>query len=190
MMFSTRLLHPTITLCCAAAVITGWLAIPLATGTRAADVPEVGDVAPAFELVASDGQTYKLADFKGKRAVVVAWFPKAFTGGCTMECKSITRDGGKIRDFDVAYFMASVDTAKENAAFAESLGADFPILADPDKKVADAYGVLTPSGYARRWTFYIGLDGRIQAVDKRVNPATSAADIVAKLEELGVDRSK
>jgi len=153
---------------------------------HAAEAPEVGQPAPAFELKASDGKTYKLSDYKDKQAVVIAWYPKAFTGGCTMECKSITKNGNKIRGFDVAYFMASVDDAKENADFAESLGANFPLLADPTKKVAEAYGVLTPSGYARRWTFYIGKDGRIQAIDKRVNPATSAEDIAKTLLQLGV----
>jgi peroxiredoxin Q/BCP len=84
----------------------------MSTGTNAqTSAPElkVGDQAPDFTLQASDGKTYKLADFKGKKAVVVAWFPKAFTSGCTIECKSLAQNGDKIRKFNVAYFMASVD---------------------------------------------------------------------------------
>jgi peroxiredoxin Q/BCP len=64
---------------------------------------KAGDMAPDFTLQASDGKTYKLSDFRGKKAVVVAWFPKAFTQGCTTECKSLAANGDKIRKFDVAY---------------------------------------------------------------------------------------
>ncbi len=150
---------------------------------------KAGDPAPNFTLKASDGKTYKLADFKGKQAVVIAWFPKAFTGGCTMECKSMRADGALLKKFDVAYFTASVDPVegeKGNAAFAKSLELDYPILSDPEKKTADMFGVLNPKGMANRWTYYIGKDGKILHVDKAVKPATHAADIAAKLEELGV----
>jgi peroxiredoxin Q/BCP len=83
----------------------------------------------------------------------------------------------------------SVDDLKKNTEFAESLSADYPILADPDKKVAEAYGVLMPVvGLAKRWTFYIGKDGKILAIDKDVKVDTAGADIAAKLGELGVPR--
>ena len=134
------------------------------------------------------------ADFKGKRAVVLAWFPKAFTSGCTVECKSLAANGAKIRAYDVAYFMASTDPVegeKGNKAFAESEKADFPILSDPNKEAANAYGVIHPErGFARRWTFYIDKDGKIAAIDKEVKPPTSAEDMVAKLEELKVAKVK
>ena len=150
----------------------------------------VGDQAPDFKLAASDGKTYHLADFKGKKAVVVAWFPRAFTQGCTVECKSLAASGDKIRKYDVAYFMASVDPVegeKGNKAFAASEKADFPMLSDSTKEVATAYGVLNPQwGVANRWTFYIGKDGKIVAIDKAVKPPTSAEDMVAKLAELKV----
>jgi peroxiredoxin Q/BCP len=81
-----------------------------------------------------------------------------------------------------------VDDAETNRKFAESLGADFPILADPGKGVARAYGVLGPFGVARRWTFYIGPDGRIQHVDKAVKTSTAGTDIAARLGALGVGR--
>src|SRR5262245_710733 len=70
---------------------------------------KVGDPAPDFKLTGSDGKTYTLSQFKGKKAVVLAWFPKAFTSGCTVECKSLAANGDKLRQYDVAYFMASVD---------------------------------------------------------------------------------
>jgi peroxiredoxin Q/BCP len=85
---------------------------------------------------------------------------------------------------NVAYFGASVDSADTNARFAESLGLPYPVLSDPGKDVARAYGVLAPSGYASRWTFYIGADGRILGIDKKVSVASHGGDIVAKLTDL------
>jgi peroxiredoxin Q/BCP len=172
------------------ASLAGWLA----AGSAAAADLQVGDPAPDFTLSASDGKTYHLADFKGKKAVVLAWFPKAFTSGCTIECKSLAANGAKIREYDVAYFMAStdaVDGEKGNKAFAESEKADFPILGDPGKETANAYGVINPQwGVARRWNFYIDKDGKIAAIDKEVKPPTSAEDMVAKLGELKVARAR
>ena len=165
----------------------------MATGANAqTPAPElkVGDQAPDFSLQASDGKTYKLSDFKGKKAVVVAWFPKAFTSGCTIECKSLAQNGDKIRKFNVAYFMASVDPVDQNKGFAEQEKADFPLLSDPSKETAKAYGVLNQNGMARRWTYYIGKDGKVLGVDKEVKPATSAEDMVAKLGEYHVEPAK
>jgi thioredoxin-dependent peroxiredoxin len=165
--------------------------LALGTMARGAELT-VGDDAPDFTLAASDGKTYRLADFKGKKAVVLAWFPRAFTPGCTIECKSLAANGDKIRQYEVAYFMAStdaVDGEKGNKAFAESEKADFPILGDPTKETAAAYGVLNAErGFAYRWTFYIDKDGKIAAIEKAVKPATSAEDMLAKLEELKVKK--
>ncbi len=150
----------------------------------------VGDTAPDFTLQASDGKTYKLSQFKGKQPVVVAWFPAAFTRGCTIECKSLAENSDKIRQFNVSYFMASVDPLegeKGNKAFAEAQGATFPLLSDPTKQVATAYGVLNEKGMANRWTFYIDKDMKITAIDKAVQPATSAEDMIAKLKDLRVE---
>jgi peroxiredoxin Q/BCP len=155
---------------------------------------KVGDAAPDFELKASDGKTYKLSEFKGKQAVVVAWFPKAFTGGCTKECKSMRESGKAIRQFDVAYFTASTDPVegdRGNAAFAKSLELDYPILSDPQQTTSKAYGVLNADrGVANRWTFYIGKDGKIQHIDKMVKTDSHGQDIAAKLQELGVAKAK
>jgi thioredoxin-dependent peroxiredoxin len=158
----------------------------LAAFPASAEELKPGDMAPDFELQASDGKTYKLSDFRGKQAVVVAWYPKAFTGGCTIECKSLATKGNLIRAYDVTYFMASVDPVEQNKGFAEQQKADFPLLSDPTKKVAESYGVLAALGYAKRWTFYIGKDGKILAIDQSVKPETSAEDMAAKLGELGV----
>ncbi|MCC5887954.1 MAG: peroxiredoxin [Gammaproteobacteria bacterium] len=154
----------------------------------AAAAPEVGDPAPDFTLPASDGNIYALSDFRGREAVVLAWFPRAFTRGCTIECKSLAENGHLLRPFAATYFMASVDPVEKNTAFAEETGADFPLLSDADLSVAAAYGVLHEAGFAQRWTFYIDADGIIAHIDKNVQPATSAEDMAATLEELGVPR--
>ena len=160
------------------------------TSALAAQAPTVtlkaGDPAPDFTLKASDGKTYSLADYRGKKAVVLAWFPKAFTAGCTLECKSLAANGDRLRKYDAVYFMASVDTLDDNTKFAQSEKADFPLLSDADKSVATRYGVLAARGLANRWTFYIDKDGRIAHVDRAVNPETSAEDIIARLNQLKV----
>jgi peroxiredoxin Q/BCP len=117
--------------------------------------------------------------------------PAAFTRGCTIECKSLAENGDKIRMYDVAYFMASVDPIEKNTEFAKAttvkLGdtevakkeADFPLL-------TKAYGVLNERGLASRWTFYIDKEGRIAHIDKTVRPDSSAADMVARFDALKI----
>ena len=147
---------------------------------------EVGDKAPNFRLEASDGKTYQLSDLTAKQAVVIAWYPFAFTSGCTIECKSLAENGHLLKRLDVAYFMASVDPVEKNREFAEEYKADFPLLSDPSKQTARDYEVLSLGMYAKRHTFYIGKDGTILFIDRDVRPAQSAQDMAAKLEELGV----
>jgi peroxiredoxin Q/BCP len=156
-------------------------------GAAMAEELQVGDVAPPFSLAGTDGRTHSLNDYRGQ-AVVLAWYPKAYTSGCTIECKSLAENGHLIRAYDVSYFMASVDPLEDNQGFAAEQNADFPLLSDPGKEAARAYGVLSDSGFARRHTFYIGPDGRILAIDRDVKPATAAQDMAATLGELGVAR--
>jgi peroxiredoxin Q/BCP len=149
---------------------------------------EVGDEAPDFSLQASDGKTYSLDQFKGKQAIVIAWYPMAFTHGCTIECKSLAENGHLLKQFDISYFMASVDSLEKNTSFAEATKADFPLLSDPTKKVAKAYDVLALYGLPKRHTIYISKEGKILMVDRKINAATSAEDIAANLEKLGVPK--
>lgn len=88
------------------------------------------------------------------------------------------------------HFAASVDDAETNRKFAESLQADYPILSDPDKKAAAAYGVLGASGFAARTTFYIGPDGKILDIDRNISIKTAGEDVVRKLGELGIAKKK
>jgi peroxiredoxin Q/BCP len=163
------------------------IGLALIAGAAAAEL-KVGDKAPDFSMQGSDGKTYTLEQFKGKSAVVVAWFPKAFTGGCTKECKSLRTNSKALKDLNVAYFTASVDTAELNEKFAKSLDLDYPILSDPDKTVATAYGVMmTARPFSNRWTFYIDKDGIIREIDKKVNTDKAGEDVAAKVKSLGLD---
>src|SRR3990170_4793782 len=97
--------------------------LAFSVSTIAAQAPvelKVGDMAPDFSLAATDGKTYKLSDFRGKKAVVVAWFPKASTRGCTIECKSLAENGHLLKNYEMAYFMASVDPLEDNINFAKA----------------------------------------------------------------------
>lgn len=185
-----------------------------AGGQMAATAPaamtlKVGDMAPDFSLQGTDGKTHKLSDYRGKSAVVLAWFPKAFTSGCTIECKSLAENGDKIKKYEVTYFMASTDNIEDNTKFAKATKvelagrngapativdkkeADFPMLADPTMATAKAYGVVTGTRTtASRWTFYIDKAGKIAAIETAVKPATSAEDMIAKLDELKVPMKK
>ena len=100
--------------------------------------------------------------------------------------KSLRESGDALRRFDVTYCAVSTDSPEKNKSFAQSLDADFPILSDPDGKVAEAYGVRSLFGTASRWTFYIGKDGRILDIDKKVKAATHGEAMAERLQELGV----
>jgi peroxiredoxin Q/BCP len=95
----------------------------------------------------------------------------------------------------VAYFMVSVDKPEDNKAFAEKEQADFPILSDPDKTVANAYGVIPPNRpperqLAQRWTFYIDPQGKIAVIDKSGKTATAGEAIIQNLTEMKVPKAK
>jgi thioredoxin-dependent peroxiredoxin len=142
----------------------------------------VGDVAPEFALQASDGRTYRLIDYRHRHVVVLAWFPKAFTTGCTAQCQSIGAHAEALRARGAIVFGANVDTPETNRQFAAALGLAFPILSDPCGTTARAYGVLGASGLPSRWTFYIGADGRVLSIDKAVRVSTNGVDIERALD--------
>jgi peroxiredoxin Q/BCP len=176
------------------ALFVGAVAIALGTANVGAQAPvelKVGDTAPAFSLPGTDGKTHTLAEHKGK-FVVVAWYPKAMTSGCTRECRAIRDSSEVLKGFNVAYYMASVDTPELNKQFADLEQVNFPFLSDPSKTVATAYGVLPPGGgFANRWTFYIGPDGKIAYIDKAVNADgvdKAGANLAARLEALGAKK--
>jgi peroxiredoxin Q/BCP len=169
--------------------LAGLLLAGATTLAEEAKVAKEGEKAPEFKLKGSDGKEYSLKQFAGKQAVVIAWFPKAFTSGCTKECISMRENGEEIRKYDVAYFTASCDQPEKNTEFAKSLLLDYPILSDPDRKTAKAYGLVEKdTDNAKRWTFYIDKDGVIRHIDKMVNTPSHGKDIAKKLDELGIPK--
>lgn len=100
-----------------------------------------------------------------------------------MECKSLRESGKALRELNVAYFGASCDPAELNLKFAKKLELDYPLLSDTDKKVAEAYGILSGS-YSKRVTFVIGPDGKIAHIFNKVNVKEHGKEIAAKVKEL------
>lgn len=178
---------PRIVLTSAATVVTALVNLATGRGERHPVTLRVGDEAPDFALTGSDGRVHRLRDAQG-HAVVLAWFPKAFTGGCTIQCQAMGASAPAIRAFQARHYGISVDTAETVRDFAVSLGVDYPILSDADGSVARAYGVLGPTGFPSRTTFFIGADGRILHIDRHVSPASHGGDIVRRLSELGTPR--
>ena len=161
----------------------------LAFASSALAAPGVGDAAPDFSLPGTDGKVYKLSEFRGRKGVVLAWYPKANSAQCSAECKSLHESGAAIARSGVAVFAVSVDDAAANKRFAESLGLDYPILSDASKDVAKAYGVLNPAnGLAQRWTFFIGKDGKIRHIDQAVQPSAYGATVAQQAEKLGLGK--
>lgn len=148
---------------------------------------KVGQSAPNFELPGSDGQSYRLDQFRGKQAVVLAWFPKAHTGVCRAECKSLRDSAAALQKFDVAVFAASCDKVESNRKFAEDLQIAYPILSDPTGQTARAYGVLKGLPWPARHTIYVSKDGNVLLVDRNIRAASAGQDMLKHLEELGVE---
>ena len=170
---------------------TFFIGVFLAASNAMAAPLQEGDTAPDFKLQASDGNTYSLADYRGKKAVAVAFFPKAFTGGWSLQVQSLRDSEAELAKYNVAYFMASVDTVKDNKKFAKQQKANFPLLCDSTKQVTKLYGAQVQYGdalYAQRWTIYIDKNGVIKKIDKQVNPRSAGPDMLKAFSQLGFDR--
>ena len=156
------------------------LAAVLLLAALTADSP-----APDWTLQGSDGKAYTSSALKGKRGYVLAWFPKAFTGGCTTELESLRDAQAELAKYDADVFMVSFDPPEKNADFAKSLKANLVLLSDTKGDAASAFGVSGLGGmYAKRWTFYVDKDGVVRFIDQKVNTSTAGSDIAAKLAEL------
>ena len=149
---------------------------------------EVGDKAPAFRAKDQEGKTVSLADFKGKK-VVLYFYPKDDTPGCTKEACSFRDGWSKYRKRGVAVLGVSTDDEKSHRKFAEKFSLPFPLLADPEKRIVTDYGVWgEKSMYGRKYmgthrvTYVIDEKGKIAAVWPKVKPDGHADEILEAIE--------
>jgi peroxiredoxin len=148
-----------------------------------------GDEAPDFELRDSTGQPVRLSDYRGKKAVVLVFYPFAFSGICTGELCTIRDRIESFSNEDVETLAVSVDAPPALKAFAAKEGLDFPLLADfwPHGAVAEAYGVFNPAvGAAERGTFVIDRDGMVAySVHNGLGEARDDEAYVTALQDVG-----
>ena len=148
--------------------------------------PQVGQTAPAFHLQDQTGHWRSPADYHG-HWLVLYFYPKDFTPGCTTEVCTFRDDIAKLRQAGADVVGVSLDDVKSHAEFAEKYHVPFPLLADADRKVATSYGVLTSRmgmHYAKRTTFLIDPQGRIAKVYTDVDPEKNSAQVLTELAAL------
>ncbi len=153
-------------------------------------MPTVGSKAPAFSLQDQSGTTHTLAGQKGKW-VLLYFYPKDDTPGCTTEACTIRDFWGDFEKIDARVFGISTDPVKSHAKFADKFKLPFPILADEEKKMVEAYGVWGKKKFmgreylgTNRVSFLIGPDGKVAKVYETVKPAAHAVEVLADLKEL------
>jgi peroxiredoxin Q/BCP len=137
--------------------------LTLGTGAEQSGTPKAGDTAPLFEGKDQDGKTWKLSDHVGKHVVLLYFYPKDDTPGCTKQACGLRDRMGDLKKDAVEVIGVSFDSAASHQKFREKHSLNFPLIADTDGRVADAYGVRREPGrnMARRVSFLIGKDGRI-----------------------------
>jgi peroxiredoxin Q/BCP len=148
--------------------------------------PAIGAAAPDFSLTAGDGSQVSLKDYKGKW-VVLYFYPKDFTSGCTLEAKNFQRDLAHYQNAEAIVLGVSVDSAQSHKDFCAKEGLNFKLLADPDAKVSTEYGsVMEYQGakMAARNTFLINPKGEIAKVYTGVKPASHSEEVLKDLDGL------
>ncbi len=150
--------------------------------------PQVGEPAPEFSLPASTGGTISLADFRGKQAVVLYFYPKDDTPGCTVEACSFRDNLGSVQGRGAVVLGVSPDSVAAHEQFTTKHGLNFPLLADAGAAVSQRYGVwVEKSMYGRtymgveRSTFLIGKDGKVGRIWRKVTPKGHAEEVLAAL---------
>jgi peroxiredoxin Q/BCP len=154
---------------------------PAAGPTDADGLLAIGTTAPDLEAVDQTGTTHRLADLKGKW-VVVYFYPKDSTPGCTVEACAIRDVWDKFTAADIAVLGVSSGDQASKAAFAKEHRLTFPLLADPQLKWIGAFGVPSRLGFAKRVTFLLSPDGKIAKVYKDVDPGVHARQLLADVE--------
>ena len=146
---------------------------------------KVGDVAPDFSVAASDGTTVHLKDQLGKGPLVLYFYPKDDTPGCTKEACGIRDDFAEFKGLDATVFGVSFDSVESHQKFIAKYKLPFVLLADTDKKIAVAYGAAGPHSLtASRVTFVIDAQGKLARVFPKVSPADHSAELRQALAEL------
>jgi peroxiredoxin Q/BCP len=161
----------------------GALGVPSA---KAADAPAVGAAAPEVSLVSGEGQTVNLKDFRGKW-VVLYFYPKDFTSGCTVEAHNFQEDLAKYEKAGAVILGVSVDTAASHKDFCAKEGLHFKLLSDTDARVSAEYGSVMEYQGAKlsaRNTFLIDPQGKVARVFLKVKPAGHSEEVLAALAEL------
>src|SRR6266446_9396899 len=166
---------------------TALLAAVSLLSVRAADAAKVGDKAPMVAGKDQDGKEWKLADAIGKKVVLLYFYPKDDTPGCTKEACGLRDRLGDLKADNVEVIGVSFDSGDSHQKFIAKFNLNFPLLADTDGKIADAYGARMPGkNMARRASFLIGLDGRILHVTDTPSAdihLSEMKDAVAKLKK-------
>jgi peroxiredoxin Q/BCP len=158
------------------------LSFGLIVAASAGEMPAVGQSAPAVALPSQDGGVVDLKSFRGKW-VVLYFYPKDMTQGCTIEAHNFQQDLPKYDKLNAAIVGVSVDSTDSHQQFCTKESLTFKLLADTDKKVVDAYGSLSPNGVASRNTFLIDPTGKIVQVWAKVSPMKHSEEVLAALAE-------
>lgn len=153
--------------------------------------PKVGNLAPKFSLQNHLGKTVSLGDFKGKSAVVVYFYPKAMTPGCTIQAQGIRDSAKALRELNTAVLGISPDPVARLAKFVERDALNFQLLSDEDHAVADHYGAWGPKQFMGRTfdgilrtTFIIGKDGKLKAVMDQFKTKDHHASLLEMLKNV------
>ena len=163
------------------------IAVSMASRSRAGDkAPAVGSAAPDFTLNSQDGMPVSLHDFKGKW-VVLYFYPKDQTPGCTIEAHNFQRDLAKYQAKDAVILGVSVQDEKSHQEFCAKESLTFKLLADTDKKVSEEYDSILNLGVAKlssRHTYLIGPDGKVRKVWTDVDVKKHSDEVLSAIEEL------
>jgi thioredoxin-dependent peroxiredoxin len=158
-----------------------------AAAADAAKTPKAGDAAPRVEGKDQDGKTWKLADHIGKHVVLLYFYPKDETPGCTKQACGLRDRMGDLKKQKVEVIGVSFDSSESHQKFIAKHNLNFPLLADTDGKIADAFGVRREPGknMARRASFLIGLDGKIAHVTDVPSADVHLAEMKEAVAKLG-----
>jgi len=150
-----------------------------------AAMPQAGEPAPLFTGQDQDGKEFKLADHVGKKIVLLYFYPKDFTGGCTKEACGLRDRMGELQTNNVEVVGVSYDSSDSHKKFIEKYNLNFTLLADTDGKITTAYDVKMPvMNMSKRVSFLIGLDGKIVHVTDAMNPQTHFDEMKAAIAGL------